>query len=254
MNASLIDKLKAGRVAIGVGLQFPVAGIIECVGDGWDWIWIDSQHGQHDYRSILECVRVADSCGIASVVRVSGHDAGGIGRVMDMRPTGIIVPMVNNAQEARVVVDASRFPPLGKRSYGGRRVIDLGSREYYATANEDTLLVAQIETKEAVDNAEEIAAVDGVDVLFVGPDDMKVRMGIPINTPITESDELAKALQQVICSAKNSGKAGGCVAATPASIKMTSSLGYTLIVGGADVGFLREGASAKVTALRSALQ
>ena len=76
MSALLGDKLKAGRVAIGFNLQFPVAGIIESIGDDWDWIWIDGQHGQHDYRSILECVRVADSRRIAPVVRVPGHEPG----------------------------------------------------------------------------------------------------------------------------------------------------------------------------------
>ena len=172
MSMSLHQKLRTGRVILGLNLQYPAAGIIECIGAGWDWVWIDGQHGQHDYRSVLECVRVADSCGIAPVVRVSGHEPGLIGPAMDMRPAGIMVPMVNTVGEAQAIVKAARFPPLGERSYGGRRVIDLGTREYFKTADQDTILIVQLETKEALDNAAAIAATEGVDV----PDELSQRL------------------------------------------------------------------------------
>ena len=253
MKPSLRQMLKGDRIPLGLCVQFPVAGIIECMSDGWDWLWIDGQHGQHDYRSVLECVRVADYCGIAPVVRVPGHEYGLIGPAMDMRPAGIMVPMINSVQEASAVVNAVRFPPLGRRSYGGRRVIDLGGREYYKTADDDTILIAQIETQQAVDNVEAIAAVEGVDVLFFSPDDIKVGLGIPVNTALTDSDKLAAAMKQVITAAKNAGKAGGCVAPTPATIKMAAELGFSLIVGGGDVPMLREASPAKLAALQQAL-
>ena len=253
MSMSLHQKLRTGRVILGLNLQYPAAGIIECIGAGWDWVWIDGQHGQHDYRSVLECVRVADSCGIAPVVRVSGHEPGLIGPAMDMRPAGIMVPMVNTVGEAQAIVKAARFPPLGERSYGGRRVIDLGTREYFKTADQDTILIVQLETKEALDNAAAIAATEGVDVLFFSPDDIKLRLGIAIDTPITDSKELTAGMQQVITAAQNAGKVGGCVTPTPASIKMASSLGYSLLVGGGDVAMLRETASATLADLRESL-
>ena len=254
MLVSLKDRLTNGDVALGFALALPAAAIIEHAGRIWDWIWIDSQHGQHDYRSMLECVRVADACGVAPIARVPGHDPGVIGRVLDMRPTGIMVPMVDSLDDAHRIVEAVRFPPLGKRSYGGRRAIDLEGRDYFQTADERMLLVTQIETREAVQNAEAIAAAEGVDVLFFGPDDMKVRLGIPINTPIDESDVLARAMEDTMAAAKNAGKIGGCIAATPESLSMAVSLGYRMIVGGGDVPFLRTASSARLAELRAALR
>jgi len=250
---SLKERLTNGEVALGFALVLPAAAIIEHAGKDWDWIWIDSQHGQHDYRSMLECVRVADACGVAPIVRVPGHDPGAIGRVLDMRPTGIMVPMVDSPDDAHRIVEAVRFPPLGKRSYGGRRAIDMEGREYFQTADDNMLLLTQIETREAVENAEAIAATEGVDVLFFGPDDMKVRLGIPINTPATESDVLARAMADTAAAAKNAGKCTGCIAATPDSLVMATSLGYRLIVGGGDVPFLRATSPARLAELRAAL-
>lgn len=253
MPHSLKEKAARGEAALGFCLSLPAAAIIEHACRGWDWVWIDGQHGQHDYRSMLECVRTADACNVAPIVRVPGHDPGVIGRVLDMRPAGVMVPMVDTAEDARRVVDAVRFPPLGSRSYGGRRVTDLGGRGYFRTADAQTLLVVQIETLDAVRNAPDIAAAEGVDVLFFGPDDMKVRLGIPIDTPINESDKLAKAMQQMMAAAKSAGKIGGCIAATPEALTMVVSMGYRLIVGAGDVSFLRSAAPERLAQLRAAL-
>jgi len=254
MPPPFIENLKKGEIALGFNLMYPVAGIIECIGAGWDWIWIDSQHGQHDYRSLLECVRVADACGVAPVVRVPGHEPGTIGRIIDMRPTGIMVPMVNTAQQAVRIVEAARFPPLGKRSFGGRRAIDLGERKFFQTANEDMLLMVQIETPEAVANAQAIAATNGVDALFFGPDDMKVRLEIPINTPAIDAPELVAAMDKVAAATKEAGKIAACVAFTPASLRTATSQGYRLIAGGSDVVFLHTAAQAALADLRRPLE
>ncbi|MFH0963629.1 MAG: aldolase/citrate lyase family protein [Planctomycetota bacterium] len=253
MTASLFDRLKAGDVVLGFNVMFPAAGIIECVGRGWDWVWIDGQHGQHDYRSILECVRVADSLGLAPIVRVPGHDPGTIGRALDMKPAGIMVPMVNTAEDAREIVAAMRFPPLGARSFGGRRVCDLGGREYHRTVDAETALLAQIETPEGIANADEIASVPGVDVLFFGPDDVKVRLGIPIDASLADSSALSEALQAVGRAAADAGKFAGCPAGDRRSFELAVSLGYRLLVGGADVGFLRAAAAAKRKEFQEAL-
>jgi 2-keto-3-deoxy-L-rhamnonate aldolase RhmA len=110
-------------------------------------------------------------------VRVAGHEAGPIGLALDMGATGVIVPCVDTAEQARALVTAAKFPPLGNRSYGGRRPIDLHGRMYAHTANEDTLLLLQIESPLAITNAEQIAAIPGVDGLFLGPDDIMFRRG-----------------------------------------------------------------------------
>ena len=253
MSEMFAERLRNGEVVLGFGLMYPSAGAIEGMRAGWDWVWIDGQHGQHDYRSILECVWTADIHGLAPIVRVAGISPE-IGRVMDMNPAGIMVPMVNTPEDAREAAAATRFPPIGRRSFGGRRVIDIGGRGYFERESTDVLLLAQIETQEAAANAEAIAATDGVDVLFFGPDDMKVSLGIPINTPVDQSDELADAMERTIKAARNAGKIGGCVAATPASLRLAASLGYQFLVGGGDIVFLRVAANERIAELRAVLQ
>jgi len=253
MGVSLKERLRNGEVVLGFAVTYPAAGIVESIGKEWDWIWIDGQHGQMDYRTQLECVRTAASVSRLTVVRVPGHEYGIIGPVMDMAPDGIMVPMVDTADQAGGVVQAVRFPPVGNRSYGGRRVIDVGGRDYCKRAAEECALVVQIETPEAVDNVEAIAATEGVDVLFVGAADMRLRLGIDMGTPITESGELADAMAKTAQAAAKAGKFCGCVAMTPDLLKMAVSLGYQLIGGGGDIAFLRESSPERLGRLREAL-
>ena len=248
------QKLKSGQIVLGVSITFSAPGMIEHFGAGWDWVWIDGQHGQLDYRTILECVRIADAMGIAPVVRVPGHEYGTIGPMIDMRPSGIMVPMVDTAEQARRVVEAARFPPLGKRSYGGRRIRDLEGAEYFRTANTEMLILAQIETPEAVANAEAIAATPGVDALFFGADDLKVRLGIPVGTAVPDSDQLTQAMEKTSRAAKNVGKFAGCVALNVSTLSLAISQGYRIIAGGGDVPFFREVAGKKLKELRDAIE
>jgi 4-hydroxy-2-oxoheptanedioate aldolase len=247
------QKLKDGQVVLGVSLTFSAPGMIEHFGAGWDWVWIDGQHGQMDYRTLQECVRIADAMGIPPVVRVPGHEYGIIGPVLDMRPAGVMVPMVDTAEQAKQVVDAVRYPPLGKRSYGGRRIGDLEGRDYFKTTNQDLLLMAQIETPEAVTNAEAIAATPGVDALFFGADDLKVRWGIPMNTAVPDSDQLSKAMEKTARAAKNAGKYAGCVAVAVPTLSLAMSQGYLILAGGGDVVFFRDACSKRLKELRDAI-
>ena len=254
MTSSLRQCLYDNQTALGVFMQFSDPGIIECIHNGWDWLWIDGQHGQHDYRSVLACVRTADACGIAPIVRVTSNEPGRIGAALDMRPAGVMVPMVNSVDEARAIVTAATFPPLGERSYGGRRVIDLGSRNYYSAANNANVIIAQIETPQAAHAAEAIAAVDGIDVIFFSADDLKLRMGLPIEATPADSDKLSAVMAQVMAAARNTGKIAGCIACTPESVATAVEMGYRLIAGGGDVPFLRNSAAQTNTTLRNALK
>ncbi len=253
MTNALKEKFEKGEPALGFALMYPSPSSMECTAAGWDWVWVDAQHGQMDYATILYTIQIAELLGLSTIVRPSGNELNMFGPILDACATGLMVPMVNSVEQAREVVKAFYFPPLGERSYGGRRVIDVHGREYYQEANDNVLLVAQIETPEALQDAEQIAAVDGVDVIFFSPDDLKIRMDLPINsTPLT-SDELGKAMQQVGQAARNAGKIAGCIGATAESLKMAVSEGYLLVVGGADAIFLRTASTAKIEELRAAL-
>jgi len=128
MNTKVRDILRSGGVALGVGLMYPSPSAVESLGQGWDWMWIDGQHGQLGYDTILHAVQTSELTGLSPIVRVPGHAPQVIGQALDTGAAGVMVPMVNTPDQARAVVHAACFPPLGGRSYGGRRVIDSGGR------------------------------------------------------------------------------------------------------------------------------
>lgn len=229
--------LKQGAPRLGLCIMYPAPGIIERIGPDWDWIWIDGQHGELAYDDILAMVRACDLIQRPAFVRVPGHEPGPIALALDMGATGVIVPCVDTPEEARALVHAAKFPPLGKRSYGGRRPIDFHGRLYSNTANDDTLLVAQIETPQAIDNAERIAAVPGVDALFLGPDDIMLRRGYKMDTPRTK-DTLGQDMETVMKACRAHDKIGVMVSTGPDMLKLCLDCGYGLIVGGGDVPFL----------------
>ena len=163
-----------------------------------------------------------------------------------------MVPMVNDREQAEAVVRALRFPPLGARSYGGRRVIDLDGRNFHR--ERELLLLAQIETIEAVQNAEEIIRTDGVDGLFFGPDDMKCQMQIPTDTPLTADERLLAALQRTARVATDAGKFCGTVAADPQTARACLDAGCRLLVAGGDSGFLRHGSARAMEMIRGVVE
>jgi len=229
--------LQTGIPQLGVNFMYPSPGVIERIGGDWDWIWIDGQHGQHSYESVLACVRACNLVGKPAFPRVPSHEAGAIGLVLDMGAAGVIVPVVNSAEEARLLVRAAKFPPLGQRSYGGRRPIDLWGRAYSDTANDDTLLIVQIESPEAVEDAERIAAIPGVDGLFLGPDDVLLRRGHSPLVPRTR-EILGADMEAVAKACRNQGKVPVCVGMGREQFRLCLELGYRMIVAGGDVPFL----------------
>lgn len=248
----LFKRLRNGEVVLGFNNMYPASGIIEGLASGWDFVWIDGQHGQHSYQTILHAVQTADARGLFSIIRPPGHENGILGPLADLCPAGFMIPMVDTPEQAAQIAQSLRFPPKGKRSYGGRRVIDLGGRDYYH--EQELFVMAQVETLEAVENAEKIISTDGIDALFFGPDDMKTRMGLPINTPITENDKLKEAMKKTADAAKKAGKFAGCVATNAEGIRMVTDLGYQVIAGGGDILFLRTKAAEQVAELRGALE
>jgi len=247
--SSFLDDIKSKPYLLGVCLMYPAAGIIEGMAQGWDLVWIDGQHGQLAYRDVLEAVRVTESMGLYSIVRVPTHDAGILGKYADMAPTALMVPMVNNVEEARAVVRAVRFAPEGCRSYGGRRVVDVQGREYHR--QQHLHLLAQIETVEAVQQADAIAAVEGVDGLFYGPDDMRVQLGLPMDTDILSNAQLKEGLVRTGEAAAKAGKYCGTVCMTGELKRACLEAGYRLLVGGGDISFLATGAKARLELLRA---
>ena len=245
----LLQQLRQGKILLGLCNMYPAAGIIEGMCEGWDFVWIDAQHGQHPYDTALAALRAAAVVGVDTIIRVPGHEYGILGPYADLAPSAIMVPMVNTAQQATAVVNALRFPPRGLRSYGGRRVIDLHGRDYYRQT--ELAVIAQIETAEAVNHVDAISATDGIDVLFFGPDDMKVSLGISINTTPDQDDQLADAMRRTADAARAAGKFSACTAPNEAIARMAIDMGYQILVGGSDIAYLRVMATQKLADLRA---
>jgi len=231
--------------------MYPAPGVVERIGVEWDWIWIDGQHGEIGEREALELVRACELVGRPALVRVTGHEPGAIGKALDTGAAGVIVPCVDTVAQARSVAAAAKFPPLGNRSYGGRRPIDLAGRTYSDSANDDTLCVVQIESPQALENAAAIAALPGVDALFLGPDDMLLRRGVDMNRP-RNRDTLGSDMQRVADACRAHGKVAAMVGVGAEMLGLCYEMGYRLVVAGSDVLFLAGGsqrASADARAL-----
>lgn len=149
---------------------------------GFDWLLLDLEHGSADLSELRPLLLAAATGAAAPIVRLRSVDPDAVKFVMDSGAAGIMFPFVSTAQQARAAVQAMKYPPQGQRGVAGAiRATGYGTqwKSYFESANRESLVVVQIETEEAVANADEIAAVDGVDVLFVGPLDLSVNLGCP---------------------------------------------------------------------------
>ena len=210
-------------------VTFQIPDMVEMVGRYWDWIWIDLQHSPIDIGSALAIVRAAESAGIYSMVRVGRNDPFLIAQSLDLGASGVIVPMINTAAEARAVVEAAKFPPKGKRSYGSRRMIGLYGLDYADTANEDTVVIVQLESAQAFTNVDEIAAVEGIDGFMFSPDDYIREKGLNVVIPRPPNLGAEEKLA-IVEAAKRHRKIAGCFCDNPAALAESLKLGYRLIV------------------------
>ncbi len=245
------EALKSGP-QIGLGLMYPACGIVERIGPDWDWIWIDGQHGELGDSDILAAVRASNLIRRPAVVRIAGHEAGFIAKALDTAADAVIIPMVENAEQALRIVRATKFAPLGNRSFGGRRPIDLHGRGYAHPDHPQPMLICQIESLDGVKNVDSIAAVPGVDALFFGPDDMALRNGLPMDQPHPDRyfDKILRAIAQA---AKKHDIFAGGVFSTPNKAGKAAELDYRLILGSLDVSLLAASSKAEAQSMRAAL-
>jgi 4-hydroxy-2-oxoheptanedioate aldolase len=208
---------------------------------GFDWVLVDLEHGAGHQESLLHQLQALDATPAAGIVRIAWNEAPRFKRALDLGPSGIMVPYVNTAAEARQAAAAMRYPPQGVRGVArSNRAAGFGQEfdAYFAQANANLLTIVQIETAEAVENAEEIATVEGVDVLFIGPLDLSVSLGIP--QQLTHPD-FRTAVMRVIAASRQAGKAAGILLPTPEQIAPAVADGFTFIAVGSDGGLVASG-------------
>jgi len=181
-GAEFKKQLREGRPKIGLFLNSHSATVADQMAhSGYDWLLVDSQHGPMGVETLSTMLGAISNGGAKSLVRVAGyHDRGGIQQSLDMGADGVLVPYINTAEEARQAVSCCKYPTAGTRSvyFPQRSMNKAGLLGYAGSSNDNTIVALQVETADCIKNIDEIAAVPGVDLLFLGQNDLCMSMGL----------------------------------------------------------------------------
>ena len=237
-------KLKAGGSVLGTAITDHTSPEIVTIfkAAGLDFFFIDTEHSVPSYRDIQNLVRVGRGAEVIPLVRVTQSESFLIARLLDVGAMGIVNPRIGSLEEARAVVDAMKFTPDGSRGYGLRGIINdyqyQGARAEMDSANRETMVVLQVESRECVDAIFEIAAVPGVDAFMIGPFDLSISLGIPgqFDDPV-----FWKAFDRVVEAANKAGVAPGVHMASAAQLKKAAERGARFLVCGSDASVLLAG-------------
>jgi len=225
----LKEKIQQGKTIAGIltGLGHPdVAELLSRI--GYDFLYLDDEHGPMHYETLQRMMQAMNGTDCTPIVRVQENNATDIKRLLDIGAHGIVVPMVNNREDAIRAVKACKYPPQGIRGYGPRRYA-LIDPDYVKTANNEIMVIAIIETGKAIDNIADIFSVDGIDACLVGHMDLSFDMGLPIPPvlpPGSDNPQLAAALDKVIQASRMTGKPAG-LAVNSANVKWAVQKGFT---------------------------
>jgi 4-hydroxy-2-oxoheptanedioate aldolase len=238
-----------GGVTVGGWCVIPSAFSAELMGrSGFDWVCVDTQHGLVGYDQMAVMLQALSITGTPAFVRVPWNNPGDIMKALDAGAQGVIVPMINSAEEARAAVGACRYPPDGYRSWGPIRAA-LGVDGYApATGNRRVVVAVMIETAAGVAAADEIVSVPGVDAVYVGPNDLAVTHGL---TPSADSfgDEHARIVETVLAACQRHGVKAGIHCGSIDTAQRWRERGFRMFNVTSDGIFLRNGAAQVVKTL-----
>ena len=233
-------RLKAGESLVGLWSQFGNASATEIVADaGFDWILVDTEHAPLDLASVIDQLRVIGPTSTSAIVRPAWNDPILFKRLLDVGAESLLVPYVQSAEEAQRAVNAVRYPPQGRRGVATTHRANRYGRvgDYYARANDEICVLVQLETPDAVAALEAIAAVDGVDGVFIGPSDLAASMGFIGQNAHPEP----RALIVNACRrAKAVGMPIGILAPIEADAHMFREMGFSFVAVGSEIGLLRK--------------
>jgi 2-keto-3-deoxy-L-rhamnonate aldolase RhmA len=248
-------RVLAGETLIGAWISTGSDVVTEILGQApFDWLLLDREHGPGDYDDLRHQLQALARSKAAPIVRIVGNWPPHFKQSLDLGAAGIMVPWVNSAADARAAVAAMRYPPQGTRGLSGSVRAGAYGRDfadYFARANRELLTVVQIETAEAVACADEIAAVDGVDVLFIGPADLTLGLDIPQQL---DHPRFQAACQKVVQACANHGKQAGILLKERRRVEKAIADGFRLVAVGLDTGFLATGIQEALNGLRGCLE
>ena len=230
--------MKAGQATAGSWLSVAHPTVAEVMGlAGFDWLAIDMEHGILNLEAVQTLIQVLAATPAASIVRVPWNEPVIVKQVLETGPVGIMFPQVNTAAEAEAAVRAVKYPPEGIRGIGCQRAAGFGAwfDDYLQHANQEQLVLMQIEHVQAIENLEGILKVKGLDVVFVGANDLSASMGL-LGQP--QHPRVQEAISHVLASARKAGVAAGLVARDAEDANRRLAEGFQFVAIGHDVGLL----------------
>jgi 2-keto-3-deoxy-L-rhamnonate aldolase RhmA len=242
----LKDALRQGNTMIGAFVVSGSPTMVEVLGiTGFDFLIFDCEHSTTNFQTVEHMLRAAETVDITTMIRIPEISRTNILKALDIGVQGILVPMVNTAEQAREAVNLSKYPPYfpgGKRGVALRRAARYGASDpvnYFQQANSEIFVAIQCETKESVSNLDEILKVKGIDMVFIGPTDLSQSFGHPWEPG---HPEVQYVIKQTIERTEHAGVISGVFATSPEDIKKYIEWGAKVIVCGADLSFLSKGA------------
>jgi 4-hydroxy-2-oxoheptanedioate aldolase len=252
-GAEFKKQLRAGKPKVGLFVNSHSPTVAEQLAhSGYDWLLVDTQHGPMGYETLSAMIAGISHGGAKSLVRVAGyHDRGGIQQSLDMGADGVLVPYINNAEEARQAVSCARYPTAGTRSvyFPQRSMNRQGLLGYAGAANENVIVALQVETADCIRNIDQIAAVPGVDILFLGQNDLCMSMGLYETYQFPHmytSPELNQATSKLRAAADNNGVILGLFLFGTSRVSEFLEKGFPFISLGNDLHHILTQASAYV--------
>ena len=229
-------KWAAGQPAIGGWLSIPdplTAGTMASA--DLDYVCIDMQHGLVGYSDAVHMLPAITVGGVTPIIRIPENSTANISTALDAGALGVVIPLVNSAEEAAAAVTSCRYPPLGARSFGATRAAAIEGPDYYDRANEEVACIPMIETLEAIDDLERILAVPGIDVAYVGPSDLSISMGY---RPGTSAEPFLAMLDRIVEACNRHGVVPG-IQAAPSTAADRLARGFRMVTVLSDIQTLR---------------
>jgi len=248
-------KWDADEAAFGLWAGIPSSLTAELgAAVGYDYVCVDMQHGCNDEATMTSMFQATRGAGSVPVARLAWNEPWLIMRALDLGAAGVILPLIDNAADAARAVESCRYPPTGRRSYGPVRaqlVIGSSSPEELGS---QVLCLAMIETRDGLDNVEEIAATPGLDGLYIGPSDLSIALGLPgggiVEDPAKDRPLLAEAIERVRQACEANGIIPGVHCSAGKAAALHAERGFKLITVGVDAGMLKAAVKHELSAAR----
>jgi len=254
MRANRLREVWAsGGAAVNGWLAVPNGFSAETMShQGWDSLTVDIQHGVVDYQAAVSMLTAISSTATVPVTRVPWLDPSHLMKVLDAGSYGVICPMINSREDAENLVAYSRYPPIGIRSFGPIRGLLYGGSDYPEHANDTVVVFAMIETREGLDNLEDILATPGLDAVYVGPSDLSLALGC--HPTFDDVDPpAAEAIELIVAKAKEHGKIAGIHNGTPDTALKRIEMGYQFVTISSDARLLASGSQQILSAMRDGM-